>query len=210
VQNGVFQALGKGSALLGVGFIGILAAMLVTVGNAGGVGATVAGVARIPFVVGIDRYLPRAFGKLHPKWRTPYVAILFQGIVSAILLVLYQLNETVRGSYQILVNATILIYFVPFLYMYAAVMRLAWRPDRNANAAAVLIPGGKIGVLMAGVLGFGITAFAMGLSLVPTADVSSRLGFWVKVAGGTVGSILVGLVLYARGARSKPVELTNR
>src|SRR5262249_36424157 len=70
VQNGVFQALGRGSDLLRVGFIGVLAALLVTVGNAGGVGATVAGVARVPFVVGIDRYLPRMFGKLHPKWRT--------------------------------------------------------------------------------------------------------------------------------------------
>jgi glutamate:GABA antiporter len=210
VQNGVFQALGKGSAILGVGFIGVAAAMLVTVGNAGGVGATVAGVARVPFVVGIDRYLPPVFGKLHPKWRTPYVAILFQGLVSALLLILSQVNETVRGSYQILVDATILLYFIPFLYMYAAVIRLAWRADRRSNRAAVLIPGGKVGVLIAGLLGFAITVFAMALSLVPPEEISSRTGFWLKVLGGTLGSVLVGLVLYARGARSKPTQLTNR
>ena len=49
----------------------MLAAILVTVGNAGGVGSTVAGIARVPFVVGIDRYLPAAFGKIHPRWKTP-------------------------------------------------------------------------------------------------------------------------------------------
>ena len=41
-------------------------------GSAGGIGTTVAGVSRIPFVVGIDRYLPSAFGKIHPKWKTQF------------------------------------------------------------------------------------------------------------------------------------------
>jgi len=62
-KSGVFHAITIGSAALKIGFVGILAALLVTVGNAGGVGSTVAGIARVPFVVGIDRYLPQAFGK---------------------------------------------------------------------------------------------------------------------------------------------------
>src|SRR5581483_701973 len=75
-QSGVFHAITIGSVAMGVGFLGIVAAMLVTVGNAGGVGSTVAGIARVPFVVGIDRYLPAAFGKIHPKWKTPYISII--------------------------------------------------------------------------------------------------------------------------------------
>src|SRR5215471_17646421 len=58
VRTGVFQAITAGSTTIGLAWFGILAALLVTVGNAGGVGATVAGVARVPFVAGIDRYLP--------------------------------------------------------------------------------------------------------------------------------------------------------
>ena len=54
--------------------------MLVTAGNAGGVGSTVAGIARVPFQVGIDRYLPAAFGKIHPRWKTPYISILVQAV----------------------------------------------------------------------------------------------------------------------------------
>ena len=77
-QSGVFHAITVGSIALKVGFLGVLAALLVTVGNAGGVGSTVAGIARVPFVVGIDRYLPAAFGKIHPQWKTPYISILVQ------------------------------------------------------------------------------------------------------------------------------------
>src|SRR6202034_1991067 len=81
-KSGVFQAITQGSAVLRMAAVGVVAAMLVTVGNVGGVGSTVAGVARIPFVVGIDRYLPSAFGRIHPRWKTPYISILVQAIVS--------------------------------------------------------------------------------------------------------------------------------
>src|SRR5260370_36593692 len=109
------------------------AAFLVTFGNAGGIGPTVAGIARVPFIVGVDRYLPAAFGKIHPKWRTPYVSILVQAGISLAVLLLSNINETTSGAYQILVDAATILYFVPFLYMYAAVIKLAGREDRRQN-----------------------------------------------------------------------------
>src|SRR6185312_9929086 len=86
-RSGVFQGISSGAAALGIVWFGVIAALLVTVGNAGGVGATVAGVARVPFVAGIDHYLPAYFGKIHPKWQTPYIAILIQAAISGIILV---------------------------------------------------------------------------------------------------------------------------
>ena len=111
-------------------------------GNAGGVGSTVAGIARVPFVVGIDRYLPAAFGKIHPRWKTPYISILVQAIVSGAILLVSQINESTRGAYQFLIDAAIILYFIPFLYMFAAVIKLAHRRDRKENPHAVLVPGG--------------------------------------------------------------------
>jgi len=203
VQNGVFQAIGSGSAFLGLAFLGVLASLLVTVGNAGGVGATVAGVARIPFVVGIDRYLPAFFAKIHPRWHTPYLSILAQAGISAIILVIYQINATARETYQVLVDAATILYFLPFLYMYAAAIRLAYRPDRANNQSAVLIPGGKAGVWIAGLLGFLVTAFSVVLALIPTEDVKDVRGFELKLIGGTVVAVAIGLALYWRGARGK-------
>src|SRR2546423_10882962 len=76
VRNGVFQGISGGSAILGIAWFGIVAALLVTVGNAGGVGAPGAGGARLPFVAGIGHYVPAFFSKIHPRWKAPYISFL--------------------------------------------------------------------------------------------------------------------------------------
>ena len=205
-KSGVFHGITVGSAALGIGFLGVLAAMLVTVGNAGGVGSTVAGIARVPFVVGIDRYLPAAFGKIHPKWKTPYISIIVQAIASGLVLLLSQINETTRGAYQVVIDITIIIYFIPFLYMFAAAMKLAARPDRKSNPHAVLIPGGKPGVWICCILGFLVTLLSIVVSMLPPGDSADRELFIAKVVGCSVIAIGLGLILYYRGARSKQHE----
>ena len=202
-QSGVFNAIAVGSTALKIGFLGILAAMLVTVGNAGGVGSTVAGIARVPFVVGIDRYLPAAFGKIHPRWKTPWVSMLVQGILSGAFLLLSQINDTTQGAYQSLVDVAIILYFIPFLYMFAAVIKLGRRADRASNPHAVLVPGGRPGLWICGGLGFLVVLIGILVSMLPPGDTSARLFFLFKVTLATAGSILFGLVLYWRGARSK-------
>jgi amino acid transporter len=203
---GVFHAITLGSAALRIGFIGVVAAVVVTVGNAGGVGSTVAGIARVPFVVGIDRYLPQAFGKIHQRWKTPYVSILVQAVLSCAILLISQINETTRGAYQFLVDATIILYFIPFLYMFAAAIRLYSRKDRKENREAILIPGGRTGVWAVSGTGFLIVLVGIFVSLVPPGDSANKLGFEMKLVGGTVGTMLIGLILYFRGARSKARE----
>jgi len=202
-QSGVFHAITVGSVAFKVGFLGIIAALLVTAGNAGGVGSTVAGIARVPFVVGVDHYLPAAFGKIHPRWKTPYVSILVQASISAAILLGSQISETTEGAYQKLIDAGIILYFIPFLYMFAAVIKLARRKDRNENPHAVLVPGGVAGVWIAGGLGFIVVLGGILLSLVPPGNTANKSGFLLTLVAGTAGSILIGLLLYWRGARAK-------
>jgi len=205
-KSGVFHAITVGSVALKIGFVGILAALFVTVGNAGGVGSTVAGIARVPFVVGIDRYLPKAFGKIHPRWKTPYVSIIVQAVASALVLLLSQINETTRGAYQAVIDITIILYFIPFLYMFAAAIKLAGRPDRTANPDAVLVPGGKAGVWIACTLAFSVTLLSIIVSVFPPGDSSNRKLFLVKVIGTTVLAVAVVLILYFWGAAKKRSE----
>jgi glutamate:GABA antiporter len=204
-QSGVFSAITAGSVALKIGFLGILAAVLVTAGNAGGVGSTVAGIARIPFVVGVDRYMPSAFGWIHPRWKTPWVSILVQGGISAFILLASQLNQSVRSAYQFLVDAAVILYFIPFLYMFAAVIRLAGRRDRAENPHAVLVPGGRLGAWICGSLGFVVVLIGIIVSAIPPGDATNKVGFELQLLVGTVVSILLGLILYWRGARSKRV-----
>jgi glutamate:GABA antiporter len=201
-RNGVFGGISFGSAALGIAWFGMLAALLVTVGNAGGVGATVAGVARVPFVAGIDHYLPAFFGKIHPRWKTPYISILIQAGISAAILLLSQVNATVIGAYQFLVDMAVILYFIPFLYMYAAAIKLSYRSDRAAGGQAVLVPGGKAGIWISGSLAFLITLGAMALAAIPPGGENTFV-FEAKLVGCTVAFVGVGLLLYWRGARKK-------
>jgi glutamate:GABA antiporter len=203
-KSGVFHAITLGSVALKLGFLGIVAALLVSVGNAGGVGSTVAGIARVPFVVGIDRYLPAAFGKIHSKWKTPYISILVQAAISGAILLLTQIkSETVQAAYQMLIDAAIILYFIPFLYMFAGVLKLAGRKDRTENPHAVLIPGGQIGLWLCGILGFVVVLVGIFVSLVPPGDTVNKWSFELRLVGGTLTSIFLGLILYWRGVRSK-------
>jgi len=67
----------------------------------------------------------------------------------------------------------------------------------------VLIPGGIGGTWICGGLGFAVVLLGIIVSAVPPGESVNKIGFEIKLIGGTVISILLGLVLYWRGARSK-------
>src|SRR4029077_13958839 len=95
-------------------------AVLISLGVLGQLGAWIAGSARIPFVIGIDRYMPAAFGSLHPRWRTPHVSILTAGVTCTVFLLVMQAGENLRIAYQLLVDITGITYFLPFSYLFAS------------------------------------------------------------------------------------------
>ena len=99
-------------------------------------------------------------------------------------------------AYQLVVDAAIILYFLPFLYMYAAVIKLAYRPDRQSGENVVLIPGGKPGVWIMGLMAFIITLGSMILAMIPPGGVASKSIFELKLIGVTVGALAIGLVLY--------------
>jgi len=90
--------------------------------------------------------------------------------------------------------------------MFAAAIKLFGRRDRGENKQAVLIPGGKAGVWVVSVLGFMIVLIAIAVSLVPPGDSADKLGFEIRLVGGTLVAIALGLTLYWRGVRQKSAE----
>jgi 4-amino-4-deoxy-L-arabinose transferase-like glycosyltransferase len=93
--------------------------------------------------------------------------------------------------------------------MYCAVIKLANRKDRGANKDQMLIPGGKAGVWIAGSLGLLVVVAGIVLSLIPPAESTNKWMFETKLVAGTVLSVVLGLVLYLRGARQKARELSS-
>src|SRR5581483_4073554 len=126
--QGLMQAIAKTAQR--VSFEGIIpvAALLIMLSNVGAAGAYLAAVARLPFVAGIDRFLPRAFGALHPRWRTPWVALFTQFLLGVLFIFLGQAGTTVKGAYDVLVSIGVITYFLPYLYVFAAMFKLQSEP----------------------------------------------------------------------------------
>jgi len=59
---------------------------------------------RLPFVSGIDRYLPQALGRVHAKWGTPWIAVIFYGGARMLCAVLSQAGSSVQSAYDLLVR----------------------------------------------------------------------------------------------------------
>jgi hypothetical protein len=87
---------------------------------------------------------------------------------------------------------------IPYAYMFAALLRLASDPQRGASPEHILAPGGRIGVAAVGGAGLGTTLLAAALSLFPPPDAGSPWLFAAKIAGGTLGALVVGALFYVR------------
>lgn len=167
-------------------------ALAYTIGNVGGVGAWLSAPARIAFVIGIDRYFPPAFGRLHPRWGTPYVAIIVQAALATVALLLSVLGRgsQVETVYLILLDTMILVYFVPFLYLFASFIVLRRRdPDAGRGRSGAAVVGG---------CGIAVTLFAMVIATIPPAGTGHPTLFFVKVLGGAALFVGAGGVLYWR------------
>ena len=66
-----------------------------------------------------------------------------------------------------------------------------------------------VGVWICGFVGFYLILVGIALSFVPPGDTNVKV-FLVDVIAGTVGSILIGLFLYWRGARRPNSRMTSR
>jgi amino acid transporter len=198
VVSGFLQAIkvGAGNISPVLWWIAPFCAALYTVGNLGSVGAWLIGPARMAFVIGLDRYFPKAFGAVHPRWHTPYVAILVQAMLGTIFLLVSVLGKgtNVEDVYLILLDTQILIYFIPYLYLFI-IFLIHRRRGENA-AEVVLAPGGSIGVWLTGLSGIIVTLFAMIVATIPPPDIGNATVFRLKVIGGALGFVLIGGLIY--------------
>lgn len=196
--QGIMQAIEAMAARVGALWLIPLVAALVTLSSLGGVGGWFAATARLPFVAGIDRFLPAAFGDLHPKWRTPYVALLVQAAIAGLFVLLGQAGTSVRGAYDALVSMGIIAYFIPFLFMFAAMIVLQREP---AGVDVMRVPGGSPMAIALASLGFIVTAVSIVLACVPPDAEPNKALAVVKVVGLSLLLLGVGALVYAAGRR---------
>ena len=197
VAAGPLQAIAAGFRNFGRGWgwVAPFAALCLTIGQLGGLGAWLTGSARVAFVVGIDRYFPPAFARIHPRWRTPYIAILVQVPVTILFLIISVLGKgtTVERAFLILLDMCLLIYFVPYVYLFATFIAHCRR-----GTAKLVLPGGIAGAIATGVAGIAITIFAMIVAIIPPPGTADVWLHELKLCGGAAFLVGVGLVIYRR------------
>ncbi len=199
IVSGFLQGIDVGARTLGPGlaWLAPLAAIAYTLGNIGGVGAWLTGPARVAFAIGLDSYFPPAFGRVHARWKTPYVAIIVQALLATAFLLLSVLGKgtTVEKAYLIILDTQLLVYFIPYVYLFI-VFLLHRRTESPADT--IRVPGGAVGAWLVGLSGLFMTLFAMGVAMVPPGGDTNPWLFELKVIGGALGMVALGGLVYWR------------
>jgi amino acid transporter len=176
-----------------------LLAALVTLSAVGGAAGYLSATSRLPFVAGIDLYLPAAFGSVHPRYRTPWVALVVYGSAGIIVAILSQAGTTVRGAYDVLVSMSVITMFIPYLLLFAALIRLI----RRGAITQLPFPGGPPIAIALAILGFLSTALTIVLSTIPAPDDTNPPLAVAKVLLSTLAVLLTGIAVFALGRRRK-------
>jgi amino acid transporter len=186
--DGLIQAIERTAVRLGLHGLTSTAAALIAISNIGAAAAFLAAAARLPFVAGIDGFLPAVFGRVHPRWHTPYASVLAQGLIGIAFVFLGQTGTSVKGAYDVLVSIGVITYLVPYLFLFASLIRVQSEP---AGVDVIVVPGGKPVAIFIAIMGFCTTTFAILLSLSPSPEEPHKILVVVKVLGAA--SVLIGL-----------------
>lgn len=191
--SGITDAVQLVTQRVGMPGLGTLTAALLVLNALAGTASWTAGSARVPFAAGVDASMPRAFAALHPRYRTPHVALIVQALASSaiflasVFVTVAGRSTSIQEAYDILVNLTILIYFVPYLYLFAAQLRLL--PESPKPIAW---------------MGFAATAVSLALTFLPPPG-ANALTFEVNLIVQAAVILGVGVAFYT-WSRRRPAD----
>lgn len=195
---------------LAVPVFGAIGAALLTMALTGGLGAWIGGTARLPFVMGLTLYLPERLGAIHPRYGSPYVALLVQSGATSVVLLAAISGSSVHDAFLLLVDMTAALVCVVWVYIFGSLAVLR-RRAAGRNDGVSLIPGGTIACVALAGLGVATTAFATIASLIPPTGSAHPALFLTKGIGGCVLVFGVGIVLCRQGKnRLSAVQAASR
>jgi glutamate:GABA antiporter len=233
VLQGIVQAVSGMAAKVGVGWIVAPFAFLLSLSIAGIGSAWLGGSARIPFVAGLDSYMPAWMGKVHSKYATPYAALIVHAAVSMVLVVFnfagwwlwnkfvglravaavlqtfglsiasVTVSETgVQETFQKLLSLAVVLQLIPFLYVFAALLKIALSPD------FVKARYSQTTLVLSGASGFLTTVLGIALAFFPAQQITSLLSYETWMVCGTLGFIgLAAFFFFVYGRRKAARKL---
>ena len=204
VLQGIVQAVSHMAAQVGVAWIVIPFALMLSLSIAGIGSAWMGGSARIPFVAGLDAYMPSWLGSLHPRYATPYAALIVQGLVSLVLVIVnFAAAGGVQAAFQTMLSIAVVLQLVPFIYMFAALLKLAFRTAgaRGHYSRPVLIMAGSSGLIT--------TIVAIVVAFFPASQITSVLKYELSMFGLTLFFLALAAFFFFVYGRKKVSNLMH-
>src|SRR5581483_11911085 len=100
---------------------------------------------------------------------------------------------SVRGAYDVLVSMTIIATFLPYLFLFATMIRLQ---NRSVGKEVRRVPGGRPVAIVLASLGLLSTGATIVLSAFPASDDPNKALAVAKVLGSTAVLVSVGVIVF--------------
>jgi amino acid transporter len=195
VLEGILQ--GVSSMAEGIGLTNFIpvVALLMAVAILGTASAWFGGAARLPFVAGLDRYLPSSFGELHPVYGTPYVSLNVFAVISCLLIVVSLLGGTVAEGFLVLLNLASALLLISFGYVFAALLKRALDQTQPVFANRTYLIVNALSGLLCSCIGICV-------AFIPSSQVTLLWLYEFKLLFGTAVIFGAAYYFYRRAASS--------
>jgi APA family basic amino acid/polyamine antiporter len=188
---GIVENLGLGHGMTEAlrFYVGILAAVILLIATNAGL----IGVSRLTYSMGQHRQLPEGLRQVHPKYRTPYIAILIFSVIAVITLIPGKTDFLATlYSFGAMLSFTIAHVSVIQLRRRKSTDERPWKPPLNFRAFGVEVP-------LTAVLG-GLGTFAAWIVVMALNPSTLAVG---------LGWMALGVIVYVLYRRNQKLPLTE-
>jgi glutamate:GABA antiporter len=194
VLSGVLQAINVMSARTGLGSVVAPLALLECLAILGTASAWFSGAARLPFVAGVDRYLPSIIGRVHPRYHTPYVSLILFAVLSSLLIGSSFLGVSVGEAYLTMLDLAVILQLAPSAYMFLSLLKHTWSKQAVLHANKAYLTANAV-------LGLGATFVGLIVAFIPSRQVNSVWIFEGKLIAAVLIVFGAALFFYQRALR---------
>ncbi|MGE5707265.1 MAG: APC family permease [Bacteroidota bacterium] len=197
-SSGIMESIKLVADDLRFPWVTVAVGWMMIIGGFGGASLWVLGPIKMLFESLQDDVLPPSFTRLNEEG-APQNAMLIQAVLITFIVLGTSLLPTVDRIYQVLILMTTITYFLPYLLMFAAFLRL--REQYPSVPRPYRVPGGKLSARTVAFVGISSVVLAIVLAFVPPADVRTTAELLVyegAIAGGPLLLGVLGFWLYRR------------
>jgi amino acid transporter len=159
---------------------------------------------RLVFVSGLERHLPRLFTHLNPRTRNPITALLIQGVISSVLVVVLYSQQSLTTIFLSIQGALTVLWLASgFFFLVPVIIARFKYADRYVTETFWRIPGGKPGAIVTIMVGLGGTAAGIyyTFTLPFSADIKKSTWMW-NVGSISAITLVAAVIVYTLGRRS--------